>query len=63
MKVIINAVPALFDLCCARNQTGNDLIIYDNLSRKGAAENLGWLRSEWRSFLNLLRVISGIMSC
>ena len=28
-------------------QTGNDLIIYDNLSRKGAAENLGWLRSEF----------------
>ncbi len=28
-------------------QNGNDLIIYDNLSRKGAAENLGWLRSEF----------------
>ncbi len=28
-------------------QNGNDLIIYDNLSRKGAAENLAWLRSEY----------------
>ena len=26
-------------------QSGHDLIIYDNLSRKGAAENLGWLRA------------------
>ena len=28
-------------------QSGNHLVIYDNLSRKGAAENLAWLKAEY----------------